>query len=348
MFYLTSTYSITTSLRRTLVELQRDLDRSQKELATGRHADLGLALGMRAGLSYSLGDTYDTAQSILATNDLVSTRLDTTQTAIANLLSNAQAMRATLMSSLDDGGDVGAIETQARVSLSNFISTLNSGDGDSFLFAGVNSEVAPINNYFADPPSPNKVALDAAFIANFGFAQTDPRVADITGDQMEAFLSGPMTALFAPEAWKTDWSNASDQPLRSQISMSVTIDTSVTANAPALQKLAMAYTMMTDLGASGMNSAAYKALLKSATEVIDDSISALLKTQAQVGVMQRNVVNANQTMTIQSNAIEMNLNSLETVDLTEAAARVNGLMTQIETAYTLTAKITQLSLAKYL
>jgi len=348
MFYATSTYAITVSLRRSLVALQSDLLRSQKEMSTGRVADLGVALGMRARLSYSLADTYDTAQTILSTNQVVLTRLDTTQAALGKLLSDAQDMRATLLSALDDGGDPAALQKQAGISLSNFISTLNGGDGDSFLFGGVNTNTPPINNYFADPPARNKQALDAAFVAAFGFPQTDPRVANITSAQMDAFMTGPMTSLFAPASWNTDWSHASNDPLRSQISMSVTIDTSVTANAPALQKLAMAYAMVNDLGVNKMNPTAYKTVLEKATQTTDDAIGLLLKTQAQVGVMQRNVTTANRTMTIQSNAIETQLNQLETVDPAEAAAHVNSLMTQIETAYTLTAKITQLSLAKYL
>jgi len=348
MFQVTSTFSLTSVLRRSLLQLQGDLARSQKELATGRYADLGAALGMRAGLSYSLGDAYDTAHAILATNQLVSARLDTTQAALANIFSDAQGLRATLMSALDDGGDPGAIEAQAGISLSNLISTLNSGDGGSFLFGGVNSDVVPINDYFAEPPSANKAALDSAFVAAFGFPQSDPQVANITSAQMEAFLIGPITALFTSPAWNADWSKASDQPLRSQVSMSITIDSSVSANAPALQKLAMAYAMVNDLGASRMSSSTYRTLLEKATETIDAGIGQLLKTQAQVGVMQRNVANANRTMTIQSNAMETEMSNLETVDPAEAAARVNSLMTQIETAYTLTAKITQLSLAKYL
>lgn len=348
MYTITSTFTISTALRRTLAELQTDLARNQKELSTGRHADLGLSLGLRAGRSYSLADAYDTTQTILSTNNFVSSRLDTTQAALSSLLSNAQGMRATLLTARTDGGERGAIETQARAGLSNFISTLNGSDGGSYLFAGVNSDVPPINDYFADPPAPAKTALDAAFRATFGFPQTSPDVSNITSAQMKAFVSGPMAALFDSAGWKNDWSNAADRPLRSQISLSMSIDSSVTANDPALQKLAMAYAMMSDLGGSGMNASTYQTLIEETTKIIDESIGLVTKMQARVGVMQRNISIANGTMTVQSNAIETQLNNLETVDPAEAAARVNSLMTQIETAYSLTAKITQLSLAKYL
>jgi flagellar hook-associated protein 3 FlgL len=53
-------------------------------------------------------------------------------------------------------------------------------------------------------------------------------------------------------------------------------------------------------------------------------------------------------MSVQSNTILLQLQDIEGVDQTEAAARVSGLMTQIEAAYTLTSRISQLSLTKYL
>lgn len=308
----------------------------------------GVALGARAARSYSLGDANETVQTILSTNKLVSLRLDSTQTALTSLKDSAKDIRGTLLSALNNGGDRAAIETQARVALGTFISTLNGGDGEAFLFAGINADVAPINDYFASPPAANKTALDSAFQTFFGFPQTSPAVAAITPAQMQTFLDGPMAALFSSPAWNTDWSNASDQPIRSQISISLRIESSVSANDPALQKLAMAYTMMSDLGASGMSASAFRTVLQNATQAIDTAAGTLTKTQARVGVMQRNVIVANETMTIQSNSMQLQLGDLEGVDPTEAATRVNGLMTQIETAYSLTAKITQLSLTRYL
>jgi flagellar hook-associated protein 3 FlgL len=348
MFYLTSTYTINTSLRRTIVDLQSELARGQKELASGRHADLGVALGMRAARAFSVSGMNDAVQTILSTNKLVGMRLESTQTALASLKDTARNAYTTLLAALNDGGDRAAIETQARAALGTFVSTLNSSDGEAFLFGGINSGAPPINDYFATPPSANKIALDAAFMTFFGFPQTSPAVSGITPAQIQAFLDGPMSALFSSPAWNADWSNASDQPLRSQISVSLTIESSVSANDPALQKLAMAYAVMSDLGAEQMSAATYRTVLQNASKTIDQAVRSLTKTQARVGVMQRNLNVANETMAIQSGALQSQMNDLEGIDPTEAATRVNGLMTQIETAYSLTAKISQLSLTRYL
>lgn len=348
MFYITSSYSMNTALRRTLTGLQTELSRSQKELATGRHADLALALGARTSRSFALGGARETIEAIRSTNNLVAMRLDTTDKALANLLSNARGLRATLLSAQTDGGEPGAIVAQARNALANLISTLNGGDGEGFLFAGVNSGETPLANYFAEPSSTNKLALDDAFRAAFGFPQTDPAVAGLSGAQIETFLTGAFEALFEDDAWRSDWSRASDQPRRGQISMSVAIDTSITANEPALRKLAAAYVMVADLGAGQMNKEAYGTVLRTALQTIDKSIDMLTRTQARVGVMQASVNGANDSMTIQSDTLRLQLRDLEAVDETEVAVRINTLMTQIETSFTLTSRISQLSLTRYL
>lgn len=346
--YTTSTYSMSASLRRTLGLLQADLARGQKEVTTGRHADLSLALGLRASHSYTLVAARDSIDATLASNSLVSTRLDTTQVALNAILSDAEEMRATLIAAQTNGGEPGAIVTQARNALTTLIGKLNSSNAEGFLFAGVVTDQEPIVNYFAEPPQTNKVALDAAFVSSFGFSQSDPAVASITPTAMQNFLSGPYDSLFADASWKTDWSRAADTPLRSQISLSVTIETSMTANEPGLRKLAAAYAMVADLGAEQLNKDAYGALLQSAMNTMDAGIRMLNKTQARLGVMQQAVQRATEMMTIQSDTFETQLHGLESVDPVEASTRVHGLMTQIETAYTLTARISQLSLTKYL
>lgn len=346
--YLTSSYSITASLRRTIGLLQSDLTRGQKEVSSGRHADLGLALGQRTSDSFTLFAARETIDAMTASNNLVSARLETTQVALSALLSDAEDMRATLVAAQTKGGDPGSIVTQARQSLTTFIGKLNASNGDGFIFGGLNTDQPPIRNYFGNPAQPNKLALDSAFATEFGFTQSDTRVASITGPQMRSFLSGPFSSLFSAPSWKSDWSQASDTPTRSQISLSIRIDSSLTANEPALLKLASAYTMVSDLGAEKLNKESFAVLVDMAMSTIDGGIRDLTLSQARLGVVESAVQNANEMMAIQSDTLQSQLHGLESVDPIEASTRVHGLMTQIETAYSLTARISQLSLIKYL
>ncbi len=348
MALTTSTFSMTASLRRTLGLLQMDLARGQKEVSTLRHADLGTALGARTSQCFSLAGLRDTIDATQASNQAVAARLDTTQVALSSLRSDAEAMRATLLTAQTDGGEPGAVIEQASQALATLIAKLNSSNADGFLFAGINALQEPVANYFADPPAANKIALDAAFQTAFNLTQSDPAVSSITPAQMQGFLSGSFAQLFSNTGWKTDWSTASDTVLRSQVSLSVTMDASVSANEPALQKLASTYAMRSDLGAENLNKDSYAVLLKTAMETLDSGIGILTSVQSRVGVMQSSVKSSSDVMWIQKDSLDTQLNELEGVDPMEAGARVNELMTRIETAYTLTARISQLSLTKYL
>lgn len=348
MFYITSTPTMANALRRSIGQLQSELVRGQKELSTGIVSDLGEALGVETGRDYALAVNREDIQAVTATNKLVGARLDSTLTALSSLASDAKALRATLILARTDRGNPAAIETQARHALGAFISTLNGSDGASHIFGGINADGPPIGDYFATPASANKQALDAAFLGAFGMSQSSGGLASIGESDMRAFLSGSMADLFSTANWTADWSKASDQPLQSRISMSLTIESSVTANDPALRKLAMGYTMLSDLGLQELSGPAYDAVLATATEYIDGAISGLTQTQALAGVMQNSVRSANQTMSIQQVFFESQIRTLEYVDAAEAATRVNSLMTQIEAAYTLTSRLNRLTLSNYL
>jgi flagellar hook-associated protein 3 FlgL len=345
---LTSTYSMNAALRRSLSLLQTSLARSQKEFSSGRQADLALALGSRVSRSFTLTATRSAVDATLGSNTITTMRLDAAQTALEGLLVEAQDMRKTLISAQPNDGDAQSLVSKAGHALASMIAKVNSSDASGYIFGGVNSDQAPVNDYFAATPAPAKVALDSAFSAAFGFSQSSASVSGITPTQMQSFLTGSFDALFSTASWKADWSTASDKVQRSQISLSVTIDTSVSANDPALQQLAKAYAMLGDLGADKLDKPAYDVVLKAATDTLNAGVDALMKTQARVGVMQNAVRSASDVMKLQQDTIAQQLTDLEGVDSVEAGSRVQGLMTQIETAYTLTARISQLTLTKYL
>ncbi|MEK4035338.1 flagellar hook-associated family protein [Methylocystis sp. IM3] len=311
-------------------------------------ADLGTALGVRASQCFSVAGLRDTIDATLASNQVVATRLDTTQVALSALRADAQNMRATLMSAQTDGGEPTAIIKQADQALATLMAKLNSSNADGFLFGGISIMQEPIADYFAKPSQPNKLALDAAYETAFGFTQSNSAVSSISPTQMQGFLTGAFAQLFSDAGWKSDWSSASDSVLRAQVSLSVTMDASVSANEPALPKIASAYAMLTDLGAERLNRDSYAVLLKAAMDTLDIGVGMLTNIQARVGVMQNSVKNASDVMSIQKDGLDTQLSELESIDPTEAGARVNELMTRIETAYTLTARISQLSLTKYL
>lgn len=343
-----STFTIHNELRRSILDLQKQLSESQREMSSGRVANLAAALG-GGGVArdFSLGFRLNDLSAIAETNKLVSSRLEATQTSLNSLVQSATELRSSLLASKNVFNPT-VLQSQAGGALSSFVSTLNTSDSGAFIFAGLHTDVAPIADYGSTPASLAKQAVDASFATAFGTTQSGPGVGSIGAAQMQSFLDGPFANLFSSANWAANWSSASNQPIQSRISLSQTSITSVTANDPAFQELAMAYVMVNDLGLSNLNNGAYQAVLETAASHIDHAIAALNGTRGNIGVVEKNVLDSNEVIASQTSLLQGYIGDLENVDPAATATKVNELMTQIETAYSLTAKIGNLSLVKFL
>src|SRR5712691_7454708 len=121
---VTSTSAIAEASRLTMMKLQSQLTVAQKEVSTGRLADVGTSLGSRTGQSVSLRQEQTRLQGIIDSNGMVSTRLDASQSALKSIADDAQNYLNQLISSRT--GDVQpSIEGEAQNGLNGLISTLN-------------------------------------------------------------------------------------------------------------------------------------------------------------------------------------------------------------------------------
>ena len=342
-----STQSISSSMRQSILRMQSELAASQTEIATGNYADIGLTLGSRTGDSVSLQAENSLLQTITNTNQTVTSRLDTTQTILSGLRTSAQTLLNSLIEGTGSNTNASSIQASGQSDLQGLISGLNSTLSGDFIFAGTNTSKQPVTDYYATPAT-NKSAVDSAYLAAFGMSQTSAGVSTISGANMQTFLNTQFAPLFQGANWSTNWSSASSQTLTNQISGSQTTSTSVSANNPAFQQLAQAYTMVADLGTQNLNSSAYQAVTNTARSLVTSAISNLVELQASVGLVQSNVSNANNQMSLQMNILSTQIGNLESVNTYEVSTRITSLQTQIETSYSLTSQLQQLSLVKYL
>jgi flagellar hook-associated protein 3 FlgL len=342
-----STQAVSSATRLSILKMQTELAKNEKELGSGRWADMGLQLGNKSGRTVSLRQDFLRFESIVDTNGLVASRLDASQATLTGVLGMAQDFVSTLLAIRDGETGPELAQTEGKNNLEAFISALNISQGGQYLFAGINTDVRPLNDYFA-PLSDAKAAVDAAFLTEFTFPQDAPGVLNITPADMETFLDGDFAALFDPAGWVPDWSSASDQNVRSRISTSELVDTSANANEEALRKIAMAYTMVTEFASTGMADNTYKLIIEKAMTTVSEAIQGVIVVQARLGTAQQRVSNANERMEVQLNILNTHINELELVDPHETATRITTLETQLDMAYALTARAQQLSLLNYL
>ncbi len=342
-----SSYSISTALRQSILSEQTGLAQAQQEVSTGVYADVGLALGADAGQDIDLRSQESQLQTFTTTNNLAATNLSSIQNVLTDFQTTAKNMLTNLVGVSSQNGAGPSLQAQAQSALQDLISGLNTDASGDYLFAGTNSSVAPIIDYNA-AGSKNQTAVNSAFSSFFGFSQTDPGVANITASQMQSFLGGQFSSLFQGTNWTTDWSSASDTPTTSEISPSQTVDTSVSANNPAFQDLAQAYTMLANVGTQNLSNSALQTVVTNAEDLLNTGLTALTNVQAGVGIAQNDITSANNQMSVQMNVLNTQIGNLEGVNPYDASTEVTNLQTQIETSYELTSQLSQLSLVKYL
>lgn len=341
-----SSNSIATTLRISASKSQVGIAKAIKEATTGRLADVGEGLGALAGRDVTLRAELHDIDKLVDTNALVGARLDVAQERISQLITTAQSFQKDLLAARNSADGGGIIEQPASSNLQSLLATLNVAMDGQYLFGGINTSTAPALPYEAG--SASKTAIDAAFTAAFGFAPGAVGSENITPAAMQNFLDTAFADEFADPAWGTNWSTASDQVMRSRISTTQTIDSSVSANDKAFRKLAMAYTMLSGLDLQSLNQSAFQVVTDKALLLVADSIADLASVGARLGTAQEQTTNATSRLKVQGDIITKQVSAMENVDPEEASVRVTTLKNQLEMSHALTAQIQKLSILNYL
>lgn len=347
-----SSQAINQAMRYQMLRMQADLVTANKEMVTFRVADVGLALGARTGMSVSFHREIDRLKGLADTNQLAASRLSSTQVVLQQLTADSNKLTQAFTTALSGAGDSKLARYEAESVLASMNGLLNSHLNGEFLFAGINTDVKPMTD-FLDPNSDSRIAMNAAFSAHFGFGVDSANVANIEAADMQLFIDAELTPMFigangaAGTGWG-DWSSASDKTIQSRISLTETAQTSVSANIEPIRRLAMAAAGVSFMVGIGMKASTENVILAHAQEHLGGAVAGLANQQGYTGIAQERLERANDRMSMQTDLLKKGLNDLEGVDENEAAVNVKGLLAQIELSYSLTARMQQMSLLKYL
>lgn len=335
-----STRAMSEATRLTLVKSQERLANASKEVITGRHADVEVALGYKTGQVVSFRQDLTRLKSITDSNNVAKVRLDITQAALSNIVEIGTKLNNSSITYSSNFADGQLVQDDARGQLNALLDKLNSSADGAYIFAGINSDVRPVTEYFGTAA---QTAVQTAFAA-LGPPQS------ITPAAMEAFLAdgGPFDTLFADPNWAANWSSASDTNIRSRISTSEMIDTSTNANEQVFRNMMKAAVMMADLSAADLQPETLKVVAERATTVMGGVVRGLGTMQGTLGISQQRINDSNEKMSIQQDIITARINVLEGVDVNEASVRLTALEQQIELSYSITGRLQRLNILDYL
>lgn len=335
-----STANMINSTRSSILRLQSELTKGNKEITTGRYADVGLELGYKTSTSVSLYSKLGTLQSLIDNNKVVGSTLETTQAVLNNAVSGTSSFLE-ILNGTQTVIDPNLLVAQASSALSDFYSGINTSSGGLYLFSGINSDSPPLNDF--DAPGGLKEAIGTSFSTLIGSGSAG----DISADDMKTFLDGDFAALFSDANWGS-WSDASSTNTKTQIGLSETATTSASANEPVFRNVIMAYSMITELDYPNLSAAAQQVVLDKAGKLFGSAISDFSHLEARLGAVQNRIDTSTEVLDNQKTLVKTQLNNIEGIDVAEAKTRVDTLTTQIEMSYSLTANIKNLSILNYI
>jgi flagellar hook-associated protein 3 FlgL len=329
----------------TIRQNQVALANAQQELATQRHSDVSLKLAGNAGRNIRWHADLANLETNIQSNSLHEARANITQTSLQTASTLASDFLKNLLGSRSALGGQEIIQEQAKNMMEMFKNALNVDIDGVFLFGGRNQSIPPMNEYAG---STSQTQFSLLFQADVGASHLDPAVANVTASQLEIFLSGSFQNLFSSPTWESTISNASSENVLAQVNDGEKIDVLANANEEPVRKLYEAMLAISELATGNLNDSAFKKLVDIGASKVSSAMQGLADIQARVGLNQKSLSDATNQLKSRKSWIDEAILKSETVDTYEVATRINGLMSQLEASYSVTSRISRISLLNYL
>ncbi|MBP2235624.1 flagellar hook-associated protein 3 FlgL [Sinorhizobium kostiense] len=343
-----SNLAVQNAMRLTIQQGQAELLKLETEVSTGRLADVGVALGSSTERSVSLQRELTRLETLKDTNAIVTQRLAASQESLSLMAKAAEQVRNTLVTfkGNDSVDQLSVQETEIKSAMSMFTAAANTSFNGEFLFAGINTDVKPLEDYYATG-SAAETTFDTE-LATYMTANGIASMSDFTRAQMEDFITNTLAPLYTGAQWTVDWSQASSQNMTSRISAGEVIQSSTNATTDGFRRFALAAVISSELMDANISSDVRTYIGEAAIGYVEQAITGITAERSTLGISEARVEKANTSLEVQIKLINTHITDLEGVDTYAAGVRMNTLLTQMETSYTLTSRIQQLNLINFL
>jgi len=359
-----STYMMGNGLRQLVSQAQNEITKANYEYTTEHLYQAGKVLGYKTGSFLGNEDNISFLQGLRDANNLALIRADTGQVALKSLIGEdgADKEKEGVLNTFNKVllGDQTtatpeAMRSTAQSTLDSFVTALNSSYGGEYVFGGTNTRQAPFELYKSGSGQGASGVVQQAFKDHFGFDVTDAhQVANITPDEMKAFVNGPLGRLFEQPQWNDHFCRAADDLVKARISPGgETVNVSVSANDVGFRHAMKNLVMIAEFANIGLGEDTQKAL-SDAARMGDDgkstgrAITQIVLSSSRLGTSRAQVQTANERINVQLTILNQSRNEMVAVEKTEAAFRANQWMNLLNESHALTAKISKLSLLNFL
>lgn len=314
---------VSASFSQSISDLRARASVVSQESVTGQYADLTKHLGGRIGDAMVGRKQLDDISQLRGLLHIREGRLDLAQKSLTAIQQRISGLDVQMQSALGFGDQPGqnVVARDSKAALSDIFAALNMRHGDRFIFAGDATATQPFG-------TPDQMLDD---IRNIALASTT--AADFQ-TQLDDYFNSPTGT------WQTSIYQGS----------STSDPDAVTAIDPALTEIVSGLVVM---ALSGSDDAIPLFLQNpaitddGATRVATGSV-ALVNLRADTGVVQERVTKELEGLDTEETILNSVYNSMVGRDQYEAASELKQIEASLETAYTLTARLSNLSLLNFL
>ncbi|MFD2173012.1 flagellin [Rhodobacter lacus] len=322
-------------MRNHQAQLKTTMTRLSDELVTGLAKDVGAAVGgdftALAAITHSLQRTnsYNQAATEIALN------ASTQQASLETFQSHAREVSSALISAgtLGEASTVDATLLDAALRFSSIVDSLNVSVSGRYVMSGVATDTRPVAT--SDDILTSLKSLTAGMTSS-----TDIITAVNTWfDQPEGSGSG-----FIDEAYFGSTKATAPIP----VSETETAQLTLTATDPAIRNMLKGFAIASLATDTSLSPATRAALSFSAGNQILSAENEVTTARAGLGSMEALISEAQTRNETQKTALNLAQKDLIGVDEYDAATALEAVQSQLETLYTLTSRLSQLSLTDYI
>nr|BAT30844.1 flagellar hook-associated protein L [Fulvimarina pelagi] len=322
---------------------------AQKEVSTGRYADVGKSLGTSVARTISMRAELSNLEKLTTANTAIGQRFETMQAALGSVAETGESLLSSLISGSGTSVGFDINQRSATANIGQLVGALSGSFGSRYIFSGAKTDTPPIKADLAADygTSAAFASVDAAWQA-YVTANAGGDPAQITAAQMESFLANEFEAVFDDANWAANWSDASDNQTVSRIGENDMMRSSASANDQSFRNIMKSYVMLSNFSGESLADETRQVLASSSIETLSKGLSQLTDLRSDIGLGEERIERANEGLKVQTAILKIGIGEEEEIDIYEAKTRIDSLMNTLEMSYALTARVSRLSLLNFL
>lgn len=342
------------SLQQTLnlTSLSQKKDGLQAQASTGVVSDSYAGLGNSRAQALALQPAITQVSAWSGNITTAQNRLTTTQSVLSQISTIASDLNETLstLAGSMSSSTIGTAAQQAKTALTSLGNLLNTQQGDSYIFSGLQSSEAPVSG---DPGNSDLASSISQAVNQLGTADASSVLSSTLALAGNTADNQPFSSSLS-----TDPTTASAQNLQIVTGKNETATAGIVATQGSassgsstgspIRDLMRNLMVVAALGSVDPGTADYTQLIQGLQDTNTTAIDGLSDMSGALGVQQNSLTTQSAMLEQMKSALTTQLGTTKDADLAQVSVQINDTSNQLQASYSIIADMKGMTLASYL